>query len=70
MAHMIPTTPPRYGPGRGPAPPPGKPHRYQFTLYALKESLGLQGGASKEQVTAALEGKVLAQTMLEGLYAR
>lgn len=54
----------------GPMPPPGKPHRYQFTLYALCEPTGLPAGASKRQVLTALEGKVLAQTRLEGLYSR
>ena len=55
---------------RGPKPPPGKPHRYQFTLYALSEKLDLAPGATKEQVLEAAEGKVLAETMLEGTYGR
>lgn len=54
----------------GPSPPPGKPHRYQFTLYALREPTDLPAGTSKQQVLAALEGKVLAKTMLEGIYSR
>ena len=54
----------------GPAPPPGKPHRYQFTLYALSAPSGLPPGASKPQVESALADKVLAQTTLEGLYGR
>ena len=53
----------------GPAPPSGT-HRYQFTIYALSEAIGLAPGASKDQVLAAMEGKVLAQTMLEGTYSR
>lgn len=54
----------------GPAPPPGKPHRYQFTLYALSAKLGLSAGADKAQVLRAMEGKVLAKAALEGLYGR
>lgn len=54
----------------GPSPPAGKPHRYQFTLYALSDKLDLGAGASKEQVLNAMEGKVLAEAMLEGTYGR
>ncbi len=54
----------------GPSPPPGKPHRYQFTLYALSEKLDLEPGAKKQQVLDAMQGKVIAKTMLEGIYGR
>lgn len=54
----------------GPAPPPGPPHRYQFTLYALKEKSGLPPGANREEVLKAIEGKVLAKASLEVLYGR
>ena len=53
----------------GPAPPSGT-HRYQFTLYALNAATDLEPGASKQQVLAAMEGKIIAQTMLEGTYSR
>jgi phosphatidylethanolamine-binding protein (PEBP) family uncharacterized protein len=54
----------------GPSPPPGPPHRYQFTLYALKEKSGLPPGAGRDEVLKALEGKVVAKTTLEVLYGR
>ncbi len=54
----------------GPAPPPGSPHRYQFTLYALSERLNLEPGATKDELEAAMEGKIIDQAMLEGLYGR
>lgn len=58
---------PGYG---GPAPPPGKPHRYIFTLYALKAHLTLKPGASRSELLGAMEGKLLAKTTLTGTYGR
>lgn len=55
---------------RGPAPPAGKPHRYQFALYAVGEATGLEPGASKDDVLAAIKGKVIARRMLQGIYSR
>jgi len=54
----------------GPSPPKGSPHRYCFTLYALGTSLDLAAGASKEQVLQAMEGHILAQSQLIGVYQR
>lgn len=54
----------------GPCPPPGRPHRYRFTLYALDELLDLKAGASKKQVLGAMPGYILAQGQLVGTYER
>lgn len=54
----------------GPCPPPGKPHRYFFTLYALNARLPLRPGATRRQVEQAMKGHILAQTTLMGLYGR
>jgi Raf kinase inhibitor-like YbhB/YbcL family protein len=54
----------------GPCPPPGRPHRYQFTLYALDQALGLKAGASKKQVLDAMREHILAQGQLTGVYQR
>jgi Raf kinase inhibitor-like YbhB/YbcL family protein len=54
----------------GPAPPKGKPHRYFFKLYALNCVLDLPPGTTKDQVVAAIQGHVLAETQLIGKYAR
>jgi len=54
----------------GPCPPPGSPHRYQFTVYALDGKLDLPTGASKEQVLEAMSGHILAQGTLTGIYQR
>ncbi len=53
----------------GPCPPSGT-HRYFFRLYALDTLLQLPAGATKEQVLRAMQGHVLAQAELMGVYAR
>lgn len=54
----------------GPSPPPGKPHRYFFTLFALDTTLALPPGASRKQLLAAIQGHVLAEGRLMGTYQR
>jgi Raf kinase inhibitor-like YbhB/YbcL family protein len=54
----------------GPCPPPGRPHRYRFTLYALDKPLDLKAGASKTKVIGAMQGHILAQGQLTGMYQR
>lgn len=54
----------------GPAPPPGKPHHYHFTLYALGQPLALSSSAGRQQVQEAIKGHVLAKAELVGLYRR
>jgi Raf kinase inhibitor-like YbhB/YbcL family protein len=58
---------PGYG---GPCPPPGKPHRYFFRLYALDTLLGLKPGATRKEVESAMAGHALAQCQLMGTYKR
>lgn len=54
----------------GPCPPPGKPHRYYFKLYALDMVLNLQSGATKADVEKAMKGHILAQGQLMGKFGR
>jgi Raf kinase inhibitor-like YbhB/YbcL family protein len=54
----------------GPCPPPGKPHRYFFKLYALDTKLNLKAGATKADVERAVKGHILAQAELTGKYGR
>jgi Raf kinase inhibitor-like YbhB/YbcL family protein len=54
----------------GPCPPPGKPHRYYFTLYALDVTLNLKPRATKAQVLDACKGHVLAEAQLMGRFGR
>ena len=54
----------------GPSPPRGKPHRYYFRLYALKEKLSLAPGASRRELDKAMEGRIVASVELIGIYGR
>ncbi|MGC8743705.1 MAG: YbhB/YbcL family Raf kinase inhibitor-like protein [Verrucomicrobiia bacterium] len=54
----------------GPMPPPGKPHRYFFKLYALDTVLNLKPRASKQELLRAMQGHILAQAELMGTYQR
>lgn len=54
----------------GPCPPPGKPHRYFFKLYALDTALALNPRAPKKDLEAAMKGHILAQGEYMGRYAR
>jgi Raf kinase inhibitor-like YbhB/YbcL family protein len=54
----------------GPAPPPGKAHRYFFKLYALDTTLNLTSAAHKTDVEAAMKGHILAEGKLMGKYGR
>ena len=54
----------------GPCPPQGAAHHYYFRLYALDEALGLSAGAARQQVLDRIEGHILDNTELLGLYAR
>jgi Raf kinase inhibitor-like YbhB/YbcL family protein len=54
----------------GPCPPEGETHRYVFRLLALDSELGLEGGADRGGVDAAVGGHVLAEARLEATYGR
>ncbi len=60
----------RYG---GPCPPRGsaaKPHRYMFKLYALDVVLALPDASTKADLERAMDGHVLEEATLIGLYGR
>ena len=54
----------------GPCPPPGKPHRYFFRLYALDTILDLRAPVHRQDVDSAMKGHVLAQAELMGTFGR
>jgi Raf kinase inhibitor-like YbhB/YbcL family protein len=54
----------------GPCPPPGKPHRYFFKLYALSAELSLRPGATKSDVERAMEGHILGRAEWMGRFRR
>jgi Raf kinase inhibitor-like YbhB/YbcL family protein len=53
----------------GPCPPSGT-HRYFFRLYALDTKLDAAAGLTKDALLQAMEGHVLAQGELMGVYNR
>jgi len=53
----------------GPCPPSGT-HRYVFKLYALDIELNLDENADKKAIEKAMQGHILAQTQLIGIYSR
>lgn len=55
---------------QGPCPPPGKEHRYVIRAYALSAPLGLPPRATKKELLAAMEGRVLAEAELTGVFGR
>ncbi len=54
----------------GPCPPPGKPHRYFFKLYALNSRLDLAEGSTKSALETEIKSSIISETELIGLYKR
>lgn len=55
---------------RGPQPPPGKAHRFTFTVYALDRPLGLPQAAAASQVVKAIAGHVIGEGSIVVTYQR
>ena len=55
---------------RGPAPPPGKPHHYTWTVYALDAELPLEPGLNRNQLMEAMRGHIIGQGSLVAVYER
>ena len=54
----------------GPYPPPGKPHRYFFKIFALDRMLDLPDGCDPAQVHLAMQDHILDTGSLMGTYRR
>lgn len=54
----------------GPCPPDDKPHRYFFKVYALDVLLGLKANSEKKDLQREMQGHILAEGVLVGLYKK
>lgn len=55
---------------RGPCPPPGSAHRYNFRVWALTEDLELAEGADRKRLEAAMQDKKVANGVITATYRR
>jgi Raf kinase inhibitor-like YbhB/YbcL family protein len=55
---------------RGPAPPAGPPHHYHFTVYAIDGAVDLQPGLDRNGLLKPIEGHIVGQGEIVGLYQR
>ena len=55
---------------RGPKPPPGTPHRYFFSLYALDAELAVAPGLTKKALFQAMKGHEIGKGQLMGTFQR
>jgi Raf kinase inhibitor-like YbhB/YbcL family protein len=54
----------------GPCPPPGKPHRYFFKIFAIDRILDLPGDCTAAQLQQAMQSHLLDSGSLMGTYHR
>ncbi len=54
--------------GYGGPNPPDREHRYRFKLFALETTLDLPAGTDVEDLGEAVEGRIVAQTQLDGAF--
>jgi Raf kinase inhibitor-like YbhB/YbcL family protein len=54
----------------GPCPPSGETHGYVFSLYALDDEMGLEEGATLDDLRLAMDGHVLGVATLTAPYSR
>lgn len=52
----------------GPCPPPGKVHHYHFKIYALDTMLDLPEGATKNELSRAMEDHIVGTGEMIGLF--
>jgi len=58
---------------RGPAPPPGKPHLYYFTVYALDAPIAVKANQpplSRAELLEAMQGHIIGQGEIVPVYER
>jgi Raf kinase inhibitor-like YbhB/YbcL family protein len=54
----------------GPCPPAGRPHHYRFQLYALDIRVDLPAGAERGRLESAMQGHLIAEGQITGIYGR
>ena len=54
----------------GPCPPPGKPHRYFFRLFALDIAPDLPAGGGRKELERAMRGHILSEAEWVGTFRR
>jgi len=54
--------------GYGGPNPPDREHTYRFRLFALDQRLDLDTDTTKDQLESAMDGKIIAETRLEGTH--
>jgi Raf kinase inhibitor-like YbhB/YbcL family protein len=54
----------------GPCPPPGKPHRYFFKIFALDKILDLPAGCTADRLQGEMQSHMLDSGSLMGTYHR
>ena len=50
--------------------PPDKDHKYRFVIYALDKKLDLKNGYYLNELYEKMEGHILGQSVLEGIYKK
>jgi Raf kinase inhibitor-like YbhB/YbcL family protein len=54
----------------GPCPPPGKPHRYYFKIFALDLESPLKPATKRDELLRVMKGHVLGEGKLMGTFTR
>jgi Raf kinase inhibitor-like YbhB/YbcL family protein len=54
----------------GPCPPPNTPHRYFFKIYALDKMLNIQSSPRKNDLIHAMNGHILGEAQIMGMFGR
>jgi Raf kinase inhibitor-like YbhB/YbcL family protein len=54
----------------GPCPPPGKPHHYIFTLFALDKRISFGKPPKRAEFDAMIADHIIAKTVYTGLYSK
>lgn len=54
----------------GPCPPAGSAHHYHFRLFALDSQINIPGDVTHDKLESAMQGHILAQGEIVGLYQR